>query len=315
MRAAHGTIDRTRTNDNLPSATIKRSHVSGLIWLVPVGAAALCLWFFYRDYIATGPLITISFQTAEGLQAQNTMVTYRGANVGQVKDVKLSPDTKTVIVRARLASTAKNLARTGSLFWIVRPVVRVGSITGLGTIVNGEYIAVQPGTGAPTNTFVGVEEQPIAQEPNALQINFLSDKLDSLQEQSPIFYRGIQVGDVEYFQLAADARQVEIHGRIWQQYTPLVRADSKFWNAGGLDFHFGIFKGMDISAISPRTVISGGIEFATPPNYGEQATNGTVFTLNEKSEDKWKEWSPNIELHLPPHASSTNSPGEPYFQR
>jgi paraquat-inducible protein B len=315
MRATpHAPIERAKANGFLPSATIKKSRLSWIIWLIPVGAAALCVWFFYRDYVATGPLITIYFKSADGLQAQNTQVTYRGANVGQVKEVALTTDTQSVRVRARLAGSARNLARAGSVFWIVRPEVKVGAVSGLGTIVSGEYIAVQPGTGAPTNVFVGVEEQPIAEEPNALEITFTSDKLDSLQEQSPIFYRGVQVGEVDYFQLGPDSREVVIHGRVWQQYAPLVRMDTKFWNAGGLDFHLGLFKGMQISAISPRTVISGGIEFATPPDFQAPATNGTEFVLNERSEDKWKAWAPIIPLRLPAEALSTNMPATPYLK-
>jgi paraquat-inducible protein B len=314
MRAAAKYPEDTKTDGHLPSATIKKSHLSWAIWLIPVAAAALCVWFAYHDYIAAGPLITIYFKSADGLQVENTLVTYRGATIGAVKSVVLSPDAQTVTVKARLSASAKNLARQGSVFWIVRPEVRVGAISGLGTLVSGEYITVQPGSGPLTNTFVGAEEQPIAPEPNALAITFLSESLNSLQEQSPIFYRGVQVGQVDYFQLAPDARNVMIHARVWNHYAPLVRRNSEFWNAGGVDFSFGLFKGLQVSAESPKTIFSGGIQFATPPDYQDQATNGAIFVLKEKEEEKWKSWAPAISLQLPQQAFHTNSEATPYLR-
>ncbi len=310
----HKSTERANSGRALPAALVKRTSLTWLIWLVPVAAAGLCLWFLYRDYIASGPLVTIYFQTAEGLEEENTPVVFRGANVGQVKTVALTKDNRSVKVKARLAGSARSLARAGSIFWIVRPELKVGSISGLRTIVSGEYIAVQPGTGPPTTTFVGAEKQPIAEEPRALEIILLAPSLGSLQEQSPVFYRGVQVGEVIYYQLGADARQVVVHARVWQQYAPLVRLDSKFWNAGGLDVHLGLFKGVEINAESPKTVISGGIAFATPPDFQSQATNGTIYDLSEKPESKWIEWSPAISLHLPPQAFHTNAPAASYLK-
>ena len=99
-----------------------------------------------------------------------------------------------------------------------------------------------------------------------------------------------------------------VHARIWEQYAPLVPPESKFWNAGGLDLHLGLFTGVQITAESPKTVISGGIAFATPPESRTPATNGTTFDLYEKPEAKWTEWSPAISLYLPPQAFQTNAP-------
>lgn len=314
MRAANKQIIPP-ARASLPSAAVKKSRLTWWLWLIPAGALAVCAWFVFRDYIATGPLITIYFQDTEGLEAENTMVSYRGANVGQVKSVELAKDGKSVKVRARLAGSARGLARRGSEFWIVQPEVKLGAISGLRTIISGEYIAVQPGTGPPTNIFIGMSKQPIAREPDALKITLMTTDLGTMQEQSPIFYRGIQVGEILYYQLTSDARGVAIHARIWPEYAPLVRTDSKFWNAGGLDFRFGLFKGMQVSAESPRTLISGGIEFATPTDFHEPATNGTVFTLNEKPDEKWKTWTPAIALQLQKHAASqTNSLGDSLSQ-
>jgi paraquat-inducible protein B len=293
-----------------PKAIIKKARPAWLLWLIPLGAAALCIWFIYRDFVATGPLITVYFQNTEGLEEGNTQVQYRGAQVGEVKTISLADDGQRVKVTARLTGSAKGLARAGSTFWIVRPEVKVGAISGLNTIVSGQYVTVQPGHGAPTNVFVAAEEAPPAEEPGALLISIRSPDLESLQAHSPIFYRGIQVGEVLGYQLAENAQGVMVRARVRAEYAPLVRLNSKFWNAGGIDVRIGLFKGAEISAQSAQTLLSGGIEFATPPASGEAAAKGAVFELNEKPKDEWKNWVPSIPLRLPGQAPSSVAASE-----
>jgi paraquat-inducible protein B len=295
--------DTPKTPGRLPKAIVRKDHLGWLLWLVPLSAAVLCGWFAYRDFIGTGPLITVRFQDVEGLQAQNTALLFRGMNVGALKEVNLSRDAQHVEVKIRLIAAAKDFARSGSEFWIVHPDVKIGSISGLRTLVSGEYIEVRPGGGVKTNRFEGLPHDPLPDRPGALEITLTSPHLGSLQELSPIFYRGVQVGEVAYSQLGADSREVTIHARVWREYAPLVHVDSKFWNAGGLAVHFGLFKGLQVSAESPRTIITGGLEFATPTDSAMAATNGTTYVINPKPEDKWKDWNPVIKLDLPAQAA------------
>jgi paraquat-inducible protein B len=190
----------------------------------------------------------------------------------------------------------------------------MGTISGLQTIVTGEYIDVQPGNGAATNVFMGVEQQPLGEQPGALSIVVRASALDSVQEHSPVFYRSLPVGEVTGYQLASDGRAVMIRARVRQEYAPLVRENSVFWNAGGLDIHVGLFKGAEVSAASAQSLLGGGIEFATPSNPGAPAAKDEVFELNEKAKDEWKNWAPSIPLHLPAQAPLSDSPPTPQPQ-
>jgi paraquat-inducible protein B len=290
-----------------PKARMEKSRMGRFVWLIPLGAALLCAWYVGRDFVFAGPTITIYFQNVDGLQEQNSLVQYRGEKIGEVETLTLTPDRQQVAVKAKLDAAAAALARQGSVFWIVRPELKPGSVSGLGTLVSGNYINVQPGNGALTNAFQGAEKEPI--EPiQALDILLLVPKLGSLQPRSPVFYRDVQVGEVTACRLSDDARAVLIHARIDDEYAPLVRMNSKFWNAGGLHVHIGLFSGASISAESAQTLISGGIAFATPPDYQSAATNGAEFILNDKSEDAWEKWSPAIALHFVPEAAINKTP-------
>ena len=290
----------------LPKAHIEKSRFNWLLWLVPVAATMLCAWYVGRDIIFAGPTITIYFQNADGLQEKNSFVQYRGVNIGEIEGLKLAADRRRVAVKVQLDSSSAGIAAQRSVFWIVRPELKLGSVTGLRTIVSGDYITVQPGDGARTNIFTGAEKEPI--EPiEALDILLLVSKLGSLQPKSPVFYRDIQVGQVVDCRLSDDAREVVVHARVEEKYAPLVRMNSVFWNAGGINFHIGLFSGANISAESAQTLVSGGIEFATPPDYQDTATNGESFILDDKSKEEWEKWSPAIPLHSMPVAMKNKS--------
>jgi paraquat-inducible protein B len=312
MSTTHG---HHSSPDSLPRALISPSRWSWVIWLIPVGAVLLCVWFIFRDYVATGPYITLNFPDASGLEVKNTPLRFLGVQVGQVASIKVSPDRHTAQVGVRMAGGTRDLTRAGSLFWIVRPELNVSSISGLGTIVSGEYIAVQPGNGPFTNKFAGIEKEPVPEAPGALLVKLTAPAASSLQEQSPVYYRGIRVGEVLGVQLAPDSRTVEIQARIWHDFAPLVRPETEFWNAGGLEMQLGLFHGLRLNAVSPGAILSGGIEFATPPDAGSPVTNNAVFVLNEKADEKWKAWNPVIPLNLTGSVPDTNVPSSSIFNR
>ena len=296
----------TEKSHGLPKAKVEKSHVTYSLWLIPAAALAICVYFLLHDFIFGGPTITIYFENADGLQEKNSMVKYRGIEIGEIESLTLTKDRQRVAVKAKLNHSAAGVARQDSQFWIVRPQISVGSISGLRTIVSGNYVTVQPGGGARTNIFNGLAQAPVERLP-ALHITLLAQNLGSLQEQSPIFYRGIQVGEILGFRLSDDSTEVVIDARIREEYAPLVRLDSEFWNAGGINASLGLFSGLEISAESAKTIVVGGIAFATPPDYGPPATNSTVFKLNEKKGSAWENWNPAIPLKSVPPGEAPKS--------
>jgi paraquat-inducible protein B len=104
----------------------------------------------------------------------------------------------------------------------------------------------------------------------------------------------MEVGLVRYFVLGKDSTAVNVHILIETSFAPLVRTNSQFWNAGGIGVHFGLISGFNMSAESLKSLVIGGIAFATPSSPGILATNGSTFPLNEKVDKKWLKWSPAI---------------------
>ncbi len=291
---------------SLPRAKIQKDALSLFFWALPVAAAIMCGWFLLHDFVLAGPSITIYFKDAQGLQVQNSMVKYRGVEIGTVESLELAHHGQDVAVRASLHRSAADVARQGSIFWIVRPELKVGAISGLQTIVSGSYVAVQPGAGGPTNVFNGSTEEPPPPIPG-ISITLLSDDLGAIEPQSDILYRGLKVGSVLNYRLDDNARYIVVNARIMQEYAPLVRVDSEFWNAGGINAHLGLFSGLNITAESAQTLVAGGLAFATPEKYGAPATNGAVFFINNKEDKTWDDWNPIIPLNTQPESKKTKN--------
>lgn len=295
----------------LPRASIKKAWPLSPVWIVPLLAAGFIGWLLYRTYIPAGHKITILFQQGKGIESGKTLVQYRGVRIGEVTGIGLSQDQHAVEVQARLDRSAVGLARADSRFWIVHPEVSLSGIRGLTTIVSGNYIQVAPGQGPGTNRFIGLEEPPISQAAaqDALSVVLLTGQLKSIKPGTPILYHGFQVGETTRNELASDAQVIRIFARIYPRYVNLVRKDSRFWNAGGIDVNLGLF-GADITAQSIKTLVVGAIAFATPDSPEEPAPNETSFRLFDKAQDQWLNWAPAIKLAPLPTSDASNSLSE-----
>lgn len=289
---------REQSPGELPKARVRKNWRSYLFWLVPVAAAALAGFFIYQEVIEKGPTLHIYFDDAIGIQKGQSKVMYRGAEIGKIEGIELTPDNKRVKLTASLDKSAENVARQGSLFWIVKPEIGLNQITGLQTIVGGNYLTVQPGPGKHQTEFYGLPEPPPTQKSKpGLRVILLAEKLGSIKEHSPVLYHGMEVGEVHGSELGETAQTVRIYLNVEEKYAPLVRMNSKFWNAGGANVSLGL-SGLQMSAQSVRTLITGGIAFATPDTKAPQADEGTAFRLYERPQNEWQRWFPAIKLPL-----------------
>ncbi len=284
--------------ENLPAAAVRRRRWRiPVVWVVPLVAAIVAGYLVYDRVRSLGQTITIKFKDAAGVKAGETQIQHLGVSIGQVTTVELTDDLEHVIVTARLRRAPVSVAREGSVFWVVRPELGLGNVSGLGTVISGPHIEVLPGNGPPKKEFVGLESSPVILERNGLKIVLFADRAKSLRPNSPVYYRGVEVGVVQEIDLSADATAVAIRLFIRQRYAGLIRAGSKFWSASGADVSAGLFKGIDIKVESLRSLIAGGVSFATPedPN-SPRAKNGMTFPLHDEPQKEWLAWTPKINI-------------------
>lgn len=266
---------------DLPEAKADTQRRISLVWLIPLVALLAALWLGYRAYSQQGPLVTIAFQTAEGLEAGKTRVRFKDVDIGVVEAIDLSPDLDRVLVRARLSQSMARFLNQRARFWVVRPRLSQGQVSGLSTLVGGAYIGADLATGEGRRThFEGLEMPPIvtAAESGA-GYTLLTDSLGSLGEGSPVFYRGIEVGRVVAYALRADQR-IAIQVFVRAPHDATIGEQTRFWNVSGVGLSLDA-SGLRLDTASLASLLRGGIAFANPEADAPaaQASQGSEFEL------------------------------------
>lgn len=283
--------------EDLPRAQVtRRRWAAATVWAIPLVAVLVAGYLVYDRISEYGPEITIRFRDGSGIRVAQTPIRYRGVQVGEVTGIALSEDHRYVEVKARLQHSAASIAREGSVFWITRPEVGIGNITGLATVLSGPEIQALPGAGEGRKEFTGLESAPAGLELSGLKIVVRTNYLGSLQRHSPVYYRGVEVGVVQDASLSPDATAVHVHVLIRQPYAPLVRANSVFWNVSGVSVSGGLVRGVEVKLESLRSLAAGGINFATPNANARPAREGQVFPLHATGKKEWLTWAPRITL-------------------
>ncbi|MFZ0135338.1 MAG: MlaD family protein [Desulfobacterales bacterium] len=276
---------QTPPADTIPEVEVQsRKRQFSFVWIIPLVAAIIGAWLLYKAQAERGPTITISFQTAEGLEAGKTRIKYKDVDLGQIEEIRLSPDLSHVVVTAKLVRQAEKLLSVNTRFWVVRARVNVSGVTGLQTLFSGVYIGLDPGQpGKAARHFTGLEEPPIVTTNSPGRYFILrAERRGSLDIGSPVYYRQLRVGQVVGYQLAEGGKAVSIKIFINSPYPQYIFENTRFWNASGIDVSIDT-KGIRLNMESLVSLLVGGIAFDVP-NYlesGGPAPEGQVFALYE----------------------------------
>ncbi len=245
---------------------VKRSRMRvSLVWLVPIIAGIIGLSMALHDWMSIGPKITVSFLTAEGLEANKTQVKYKNVVIGVVTGIALSEDRTHILATIELNNSASPFTREDSQFWVVRPRIGAQGISGVDTLLSGAFIGADAGSSEKTKgEFLGLETPPpVTFGDKGKRFKLHTDDLGSLDIGSPIYYRRIQVGQVVWFALSKDGKGVDIEIFITSPNDQYITTDTRFWNASGVDVTVGA-SGLKIDTQSMTSIISGGIAFREP---------------------------------------------------
>lgn len=270
-------------------AEVVRRRGPSIVWLIPAVALVIGGIVWWQTSANQGPVVTILLKDGSGIEADKTKVKYRGLEAGTVIEVGIR-DIDTVQVKAQLGPGAWPYMTTEAKFWVEKPRVGAGGISGLDTLVSGSYITVQlpplddkgVPLGEPTLEFVALDSPPLsARYPNGLRIGLDAEGLGGLTPGADIRFRDIRVGEVERYDLQPDGQGVRIWALIGQEYRDLVRPSTEFWNSSGVQLDVKP-TGVKLQAESLASMLGGGIAFSTPPEaYIERPVgDGAIYQLH-----------------------------------
>ncbi len=273
-------------SDDLPEVGIEPARRSLLqrasyVWLIPIIALVIALSVAAQAYFARGPLIEIEFADASGVAVRETELRYRDIAVGVVEDLSFTPDLSGVVASVRLDKDIAPYVDVASAFWIVRPELTTQGISGLDTVLTGVYIEGDWDNeiGDARSQFRGLDEAPLFRAGRrGLQITLRTTAGGSLTDDSPITYRGIEVGQVGRAYISQEGNFAIAEAIIFEPHVRLVTPNTRFWDTSGFTFSVGP-QGAEIDFSSVATLVSGGITFDTFVSGGGRVQDGTVYEV------------------------------------
>ena len=280
-------LDDTYTDPELPEPRVAQGKSFSLVWLIPIITLLIGGWLTAKTLSEQGPQVTISFKTAEGIEAGKTKIKFRNVEIGVVETVEFGEDFSHVILHAKFHHGTDEFLRRGTRFWVVKPRLGVRGVSGLDTLVSGAYIEIEPGEGIPRRHFIGLETPPVVKSTeNGKEIVLISNRLGSIDTGSPIYYQGIMAGEVLGHELGNDRKSVYIHAFIKSPLDELVQSNTRFWNVSGMDVSLSA-DGFQMRTESMQSLLFGGIAFETPVTDKpiKDETDTLIFTLYDSYEE------------------------------
>jgi len=247
------------------------------VWLVPLVAALLAGWLGVKTLVDRGPTISIQFHNADGIEAGKTKLKYKDVQIGVVRTVTLSGDRKTVIAKAELTKEFGDVPED-TRFWVVRPRIAGGTVSGLETLLSGAYIGVDAGNSTKgQRAFVGLDvPPPVVGEAHGTLLTLHAESAGSFEVGSPVFFRRVPAGQVTAYEL--DPEGVKVTVLVNAPFDQYITANTRFWHASGFDVKLDA-NGIQVDAQSLVSLLIGGVAFDTPPGMIAAASGARDFKL------------------------------------
>lgn len=269
-----------------------------LVWLFPLIAIVVSGWMFAEYFRQRGPTIHVAFDDASNIQPERTRLRFRGVDIGLVKTVSLAQDNKSVVAHILLNRDAERFAVEGSRFWVVIPKVNLRGVSGLETLLEGNYISVQPGPAdAKRQTDFKGQIGNHSDEPLEDSVTYFldTDNVGAIGAGDFITFRGLKIGSVTKLSLSKNSQQVSVQIAVQTRYVKLIRTNTVFWRKVAIQANLGLFSS-EVKINSLDSLLNGGIDISTPDKVGPIANAGTRFDLSGAPPKNVEKWNPVLEF-------------------
>ena len=274
--------------NNKGEAKVQKLKSWSPVWIFPIVTALIGAWILFYHYSHQGPQVVLITTNAEGIEGGKTSIKSRSVDVGIVETAVLSDDLHHVRITARLNSGMEKLLRQDSVFWVVKPQIGRDGVSGLGTLLSGAYIELQPGSeGEHLEQYSLLDSPPLAPpDAKGIRITLDSKKAGQLNPGDPVLFRGYRVGSVETSNFDTNKRMITYQLFIAAPNDKLITNNVRFWKDSGIAVDFSS-QGMSIQMGSLTTLFSGGVSFDVPEglDWGTPVESGADYQLFDDQKD------------------------------
>ncbi len=232
------------------------------IWIVPIIAVVIAAWLGYQYISELGPKVEIVFETNEGLRAGQSLVKFRNVPIGKVEKVILNDNGNGVKVIARMDKEATKYLNDDARFWIVKPEVGLGGVSGLDTIFTGTYIELISKKSKMTKkSFIGLN-QSYRKVGDGEYFHLNASSSHGVEKGTPIFFKSMKAGYVEYVSISIDGKSVDVIIYVDKSFVSYIHKDTKFWVQSSVSISYANGK-LNLNMAPMSHIMRGGIEFSS----------------------------------------------------
>jgi len=250
-----------------------------------------------EDAIDDAFVVQLKSDALHGLK-EGSIITLKGVKIGEVKSITLNDDA-TLNIKASIDKKYRSYFNSTTYLHISAFQAGVEGVKNPSTLLTGSKIElfVKERNAAFQNKFIlHAQKLPKSFYKDGLRLHIEADKLAGLHIDSPIYYRQVEIGNVESFHLSDDASYVDVGIFIKKKYAYLVRKNSLFYSASGIGVDMSLF-GIKVKTETLATIIKGGLVLITPDKFTQQADKNSSYTLHYKIDEDWLEYKPKIKSH------------------
>lgn len=225
--------------------------------------------------------ITIKLPDNNNIASGGAPLVYRGINIGQITDIRLSQDRNDILASATVEPAYHDLLNSGSQFLLEEASLSLAGAENLGNFVRGNYLTLLPGSGDATRDFVAIKQDQLnSQDRENVSISLFADQSYGLKKGAAIVYKGITVGYVTSSQLHLDG--VKINALIEAKYRSLIRSNNRFYLSSTFSADFQALN-LNVSMPPLEHLIGGSIGFISEGS--DQINNQYTLYRNQQLAD------------------------------
>lgn len=269
------------TDTDLPEPVDVKPRGLSVVWLMPLAATVVAGYVVWHSYASQGPLITVDFPSAKGIESGKTVLRYRDMQVGLVEDLSFAPGLRSVEAHIRLKKDIAEYVDEGAEFWLVQPQVSARGVTGLDTVLSGVYIQGNwdGDIGPATDYFTARETAPLMTfGEEGARIRLRASGGNQLSAGAPVLFNGVEVGRLGAPTLSDSGAYVTIDAFIKAPHDMRLTTNTRFWDSSGVSLELGA-GGVSVNVDSLAALVEGGVSFGTVVSGGDPVDAGHIYEV------------------------------------
>lgn len=240
--------------------------------------------------------VVLKMEKAFGVKIGSSVI-YKGLKIGEVKSQHLTNGY--LETHLMIKETFSYLLVEDTCFWVESFQADIKGIKNIGTTISGSEIHLRPGLGREASALFELSPAapPLTFGKKGLRIVAEGSRRSSLDVGSPVYYRQVQIGQIESYRLSQNGNKVEFTLFIDPCYQSLIRKNSIVYLPSAIGVDVSLF-GAKIRTETLQSMIYGGIGIINPEEASPIADERQSYKLENEVNEEWFAWQPKYPIQL-----------------